>query len=131
MRPHLLALITVALAGMVGVAHADTYPVSGMWTYENANEPGPAKDCGKRIMHFKGTTRDDTGTSAPIYKNVSVTRDGNGWRIVDEFYTLQVKGRVNYTIRVVDADHIELQYDRINIQSDRGPGKTFLLRRCL
>jgi hypothetical protein len=125
-------LIALAFVAIGGVAHAETYPVSGTWTYDNANEAGPAKECGKRIMRFEGGIRHDTGTSAPTYRNISVTQNGNGsWRVVDEFYTVQIRGRINYILRVVDADHIELQYDRINIQSDRGPGKSSLLRRCL
>jgi hypothetical protein len=132
MRWHRLTLISLALASAVGTACADTYPVSGTWTYENASEKGPAKNCGKKVARFNGTTRQDTATSAPEYKNVSVTRDGaGGWRLVDEFYTLQVRGRVNLSIRLLDEDHIEIQYDRVNIQSDRGAGKTFLLRRCI
>lgn len=125
-------LIPLALAGAIGVASADTYPVSGTWTYDNAQEKGPAKNCGKKVARFNGTTRQDSATAAPEYKNVSVTRDGaGGWRLVDEFYTLQTRGRVNLSIRVLDEDHIEIQYDRINSQSDRGAGKVFLLRRCV
>lgn len=115
----------------IGVASAETYPVSGDWTYENAEEIGPAKTCGKKIMRFEGNVRSDTGTAAPKYKNISATRNGPGnWKMVDEFYNLQTWGRVQYTLRIVDQDHIELSYDRIPIQQDRGAGKSYLLRRC-
>jgi len=125
-------LAPLALASAIGVAHADNYPVSGIWTYENANQSGPAKSCNpKKSANFKGPTRLDTGTSAPEYKNVSVTRNGaNEWKIVDTFYTLQIWGRVSFSLRVLDSDHIEIQYDRISQAEDRGPGKVFLLRRC-
>jgi hypothetical protein len=125
-------LMSLALVGAAGLACADTYPVSGTWTYENAQEKGPARECGKKVARFNGETRKDTATAVPEYKNVSVTRDGPGaWRVVDDYYNLQSRGRVNLTIRVVDEDHIELQYDRISMQADRGPGKIFLLRRCI
>ena len=97
-----LGLLPLTLVGAIGVACADTYPVSGMWTYENASQSGPAKNCNaKKSARFNGVTRLDTATSAPDYKNVSVTREGSGaWRIVDEFYTLQIRGRVTYSLRV-------------------------------
>ena len=104
-------------------AQAATYPVSGAWTYENASEKGPAKSCGKRNLRFEGNLRYDTGSGAPEYKNISVTKiDAAKWNIVDEFFTGMMRGRVPYTLRIVDADHIELHLER--------GGTTTLLRRC-
>lgn len=122
MKIRLFTALTLLVA--VGTsAQAATYPVSGAWTYENATEKGPAKSCGKRNMRFEGNLRYDTGSGAPEYKNVSVTKsDTAKWNIVDEFFTGMMRGRVPYTLRIVDADHIELHLER-------GGAKT-LLRRC-
>lgn len=120
---HLALTALLTTAGTLGVANADTYPVSGTWTYENASQAGPAKVCGQKIMQFKGTTRSDTGTNAPEYRNQSVTQSGaSTWHVVDEFYTVQIWGRMIYTLRQIDEDHIRITLDK--------GGKSFLLRRC-
>jgi hypothetical protein len=48
--------------------------------------------------------------------------DAAKWNIVDEFFTGMMRGRVPYTLRIADADHIELHLER--------GGTTTLLRRC-
>jgi hypothetical protein len=112
-----------AVAAVSSLAHADTYPVSGTWTYERANQAGASKDCGQKIMRFDGNIRHDTGTSVPDYRNRSLTQDGEDtWHVIDDFYNLLQRGRVSYSLRRIDADHIELQFDR---------GGSSLLRRCI
>jgi hypothetical protein len=116
-------LIVATIAAWNSVARGETYPVSGTWTYESANEAGPAKNCGRRIMRFDGELRHDTGSGAPEYRNRSIEPNGAGsWRVVDEFYNMLQRGRVYYTLRLLDSDHIELQFDV--------GGRTALLRRC-
>ena len=103
-------------------AHA-AYPVSGTWTYDNASLAGPAKTCGHRRMQFRGDMRYDTETAAPDYKNLSVERVGNvTWRLVNQFYTAVAWGRVHYTLRLIDNDHIVIRLDK--------GGTTWMLRRC-
>ena len=117
------ALIAAAFAGTITVAAADTYPVSGAWTYDNASGNGPAKVCGPRVMRFSGNVRYDTGTSAPEYKNQSIVKRGaTTWYVIDDFYTLQIRGRMIYTLRLIDEDHIEIALEK--------GGRRFLLRRC-
>jgi len=119
--PAFIGMITCALLALAGVAEA-SYPVSGRWTYEDARAPGPAKDCRGDHMIFEGERRLDTGTSVPEYRNVSVARAGAGiYRIVDQFFNVQARGRVSFTLRIVDPDHIEIRYEL---------GKGALLRRC-
>ena len=109
-----LAAATPALAG---------YPVGGSWTYENASEKGPAKTCGRRHMQFDGSLRHDTGSGAPEYKNVSARVSGQDtWTVVDEFFTGTIRGRVTYTLHIVDPDHIKLNFEK--------GGSSPLLRRC-
>ena len=119
-----LTLIVAMLAGATALAQADTYPVSGTWTYDNASQKGPAKNCGQRVMRFDGNIRYDTGTSVPQYKNISIDKRGETlWYVIDDFYTLQIRGRMIYTLQLVDEDHIQLTLEK--------GGKTFLLRRCV
>jgi hypothetical protein len=116
-------LTAVAIIAATAAARAETFPVSGTWTYERANEAGAAKECGLRIMRFDGELRHDTGSGAPEYRNRSVAQTGTGtWRVVDDFYNMLQRGRVAYTLRVVDNDHIELQFEM--------GGRVSLLRRC-
>jgi hypothetical protein len=59
----------------------------------------------------------------PACRNKSVTPAGpSRYRIVDLFTPGQIRNAsVNYTLRLVDADHIEM-----NVQ----PGGTLKLQRC-
>jgi hypothetical protein len=97
------------------------YPVAGLWTYENPSAAGAALTCGARYMNFRGRDRLDTGGSVPAYRNVSVTGTAPAYRIVDEFFTVQIRGRMSYTLRMIDDDHIEIVSER--------SGRT-RLRRC-
>lgn len=116
----LLTAAIVALPVLAGYAVADNYPVSGKWTYDVGGD-GPAKECGKRYMDFQGEQRTDTGGGVPGYRNRSVDGSGDEYRIVDEFNTGQIHARLNYSLRKIDQDRIELKLPQ---------GKTIVLRRC-
>jgi hypothetical protein len=121
-KAHILVLPLIALVPS-SIAAADSYPVSGRWTYDNASAPGPAQTCGTHTMEFRGAQRLDTGGGVPEYRNVSVSKSSPSlYRVVDEFFTVQIRGRMDFTLRIVDPDHIEIH---------NGPaGKTVMLRRC-
>jgi len=116
-----LTAAIVSLPIIAGFAVAGSYPVSGKWTYENTDGDGPAQECGKRIMEFAGERRFDKGGGVPDYRNLSVSRIGSEYRLVDEFNTGQIRARLDYTMRIIDGDHIELKLPQ---------GKTIVLRRC-
>lgn len=116
-----LTVAIVSLPIIAGFAVAQSYPVSGKWTYDDAGGEGPAKECGSRYMDFRGERRFDTGGGVPDYRNRSVTRDGDDYRLVDEFNTGQIRARVDYNIRRIDNDRIELKLPQ---------NKTVKLRRC-
>lgn len=117
----IFVLAVTALAAPPNAAWAQSYPVSGKWTYENPQGEGPAKECGRRYMTFQGIQRFDTGGGVPSYRNVSVDNTGGDtYQIVDAFSTGQINARSNYTLRKVDGDHIVIQV----------AGKTVPLRRC-
>lgn len=112
------------LASASWSALAASYPVSGKWTYEDAASAGPAQTCDtdRRVMEFVGQRRFDTGGGVPDYRNVSIQQtDIAEYRIVDDFFTGQIRGRANYTLRLVDPDHIEIEM----------AGKIIALRRCV
>jgi hypothetical protein len=111
----------VSLPIIAGLAVAGSYPVSGKWTYEDAGGDGPAPECGKRYMEFAGERRFDKGGGVPDYRNLSVSRNGTEYRLVDEFNTGQIRARLDYTMRLLDGDHIELKLPQ---------GKIITLRRC-
>jgi hypothetical protein len=122
-KAHIFALgIALAIISLGGAADA-AYPVSGRWTYENASASGPAKSCTGRIMDFLGVTRHDTGGGVSDYRNVSVSQSSPSFfYVVDEFFNVMIRGRVEYTLRILDQHHIEIHVPR--------GGATFMLRRC-
>ena len=123
-----MAAATIATFALA--TDATAYPVSGTWTYENATAPGPAKQCGRRVMKFAGLMRYDTGTAAPEYRNLSVTQiNATTWQIVDQVYTVVTWGKVYYTLRLIDDDHITIHLDKGgNLNSG---GAQWTLRRCV
>ena len=123
-RKFCLACLTVAIVSLpiiAGFAVAQSYPVTGKWTYDDTGGDGPAKECGKRYMDFRGERRFDTGGGVPDYRNRTITQDGDNYSLVDEFNTGQISARLNYNIRRVDNDRIELKLPA---------NKTVKLRRC-
>jgi hypothetical protein len=122
-KSHIIALGIAAAVMTNGGAADAAYPVSGRWTYENASAPGPAKDCSGRIMDFLGVRRHDTGGGVSNYHNVSVSQSSPSFfYVVDEFFNVLVRGRVEYTLRILDQHHIEIHVPR--------GGARFALRRC-
>ena len=98
------------LLALAAPALAASYPVSGKWGQSASSEKG-AIDCSKlRVIEFKGNTRTDSKGGVPAYHNKSVAPEAPGtFRIVDEFTTGQIRnGSTRYTLRQIDADHIEL-----------------------
>src|SRR5262249_37351982 len=120
LRSSLIGILMLTQTAVLAAA-ADNYPVSGRWTYEDAAAKGPAKSCGKRNMEFRGAQRLDSGSGASQYRNVSVSRNSaSSFDVIDEFFTVQIRGRVAYVLNIRDDDHIQLAMAR----------KTILLRRC-
>jgi hypothetical protein len=73
-------------------------------------------------MEFSGERRFDTAGGVRDYRIVSLTPAGRSrYRIVDEVFNGQVRGHVDYTIRLIDSDHIEMAPEG---------GATVRLRRC-
>jgi hypothetical protein len=123
-RAYVLTFGLIALAPTwVHGALAASYPVSGRWTYDHALESGPAKNCGARKMEFQGARRLDSVGGVPEFRNLSVSQtSSSSYQVVDEFFTVQIRGRMDFTLRILDTDHIEIHLNRA--------GKTFTLRRC-
>lgn len=60
-------------------------------------------------MEFRGDRRFDTGGSVPDYRNQTISKvDLTTFRMVDQFFNGLMRGKVNYTLHVVDDDHLEL-----------------------
>lgn len=112
----------IALAAAPAPALAATYPIDGRWTYDDPAAVKPAESCGPRYMEFRGAQRFDTVGGVSAYRNVAVSGASPVWRVVDEFFNVQIRGRVTYTLRLIDADHVELQLAEA--------GKRIMLRRC-
>jgi hypothetical protein len=104
-------LVTMLTAALAAPALAADYPVSGRWGESTSSKPGAIDCTGKRVIDFTGNTRTDTGGSVRGFQNRSVIADGSGqYRIVDIFSNGQISnGQLSYTLRQIDADHIELQ----------------------
>src|SRR5262252_5882484 len=110
MRFIAVVLITLACAP----ALADSYPVTGRWGEMSSGPPGPV-DCGsKHVIDFKGSERTDNRGGVPAYRNKSITALGSKqWRVVDYFTSGQIRnGTVSYTLRLADADHLEMDLQR-------------------
>ena len=120
-KAHVLALTMIA--ALPAVATADAYPVSGRLNNEKPTHPGPSQECGGCTMDFNGAQRLDSGGGVPQFRYVDVARTSAGsYRVVDEFFTVQIRGRMSFTLRILDQDHIQLRLDQA--------GKTYALRRC-
>ena len=120
-----ITLLTAIMASSAWphAAGAAVYPVSGRWTYDDFSGAGAAKTCGTRVIEFRYPQRFDTEGGVSQYRNVSVDRStSTTYRVIDEFFNVQIRGWVSYTLRVVDQYHIELHLDNGN--------KTIRLRRC-
>lgn len=121
MRTAILA--SAVVAALAGPALAASYPVSGQWGQSNGGAQGAIDCSGKRVIAFEGNQRRDNSGGVRAYRNHSVTADGpSQYRVVDEFTNGMIsEGRTSYTLRVVDADHIEMRLQQ---------GGTLSLQRC-
>jgi hypothetical protein len=116
-------LSAMLLTVLAAPALADTYPVNGKWGQSASSEKGQI-DCAKlRVISFNGVQRTDSKGGVPAYRNKSVAPESPGrYRVVDEFTTGQIRNaHLNYTLRLVDADHIEM---------DMQPGGLLKLQKC-
>jgi hypothetical protein len=105
-------------------ANAENYPLGGKWAYDNSTGSGPI-DCSKHsTIEFSGNRRFETGGRAPPdYRNVSVEHESDdSYRIVDRFFNGMQDGKVAYTLRRIDPDHIEIKHEM--------GGATATLRAC-
>ena len=120
---HKVILATMLTAALAAPALAADYPVSGRWGESKSSKPGAIDCTNTRVIDFTGNIRTDTGGSVRAYQNLSVIADGpEQWRIVDIFSTGQISsGQLYYTLRRIDADHIELRMRS---------GETVKLQRC-
>jgi hypothetical protein len=114
-------LILAALA-VATPALAQNYPVSGQWGESNSSQQGPIDCSGKRVIGFNGDQRTDSNGGVPAYRNKSVTKVDDTYRVTDEFTTGQIsQGRTSYTLKQVDNDHLEMKQQG---------GSTLTLQRC-
>ena len=103
-------------------AFADSYPVQGQWGESNSTAKGAIDCSGRRVIGFSGNQRTDSKGGVPAVRNRSVTTAGADYRVSDEFSTGQItNGRTDYTLRKVDDDHIELNFEQ---------GGALKLQRC-
>ena len=117
-----LSALFFAAAMLLALPAQAAYPLSGRWTYDDVDSEGPAPKCSPRYMEFAGARRFDTEGSVRDYRNLQAQSAGtNAWRITDEFFNGQVRGRVIFTLTQRDDDHIEINMAR---------GPSFRLRRC-
>jgi hypothetical protein len=119
----IIAALACCAATLATPVNAGTYPVSGKWGQTASTEKAPI-DCGKlRVIAFNGNQRTDSKGGVPAYRNRTVDAAGAGqYRVVDEFTTGQIaNAHVNYTLRVVDADTLEMNLEK---------GGTLRLRKC-
>ena len=116
-------LSAMLISALAAPALADSYPVSGAWGQSTSSAKGAIVCAGKRVITFNGNQRSDSKGGVPAFRNKSVSPTGpSSYRIVDLFSNGQVRnGSVNYTLRLVDADHIEMAMS---------PGGTLKLQRC-
>jgi hypothetical protein len=117
MRLSLALALTVTLST---AALSDSYPVQGRW---GVGQPGKQPvDCSNlRVIAFNGDQRTDSRGGVPAYRNVSVTPSSGGAVVVDEFNTGQIRARVNFTLRQVDPNNVEMDQQR---------GGLLKLQRC-
>jgi hypothetical protein len=117
-----LILPAMLLVALSAPTFAASYPVSGKWGQSAGSETG-AIDCSKsRVIEFRGDQRTDSKGGVPAYRLKSISPEGSGFRVVDEFTTGQISNaRVSYTLSQPNADHVELNMSQ---------GGLLKLQRC-
>lgn len=119
----IIAALACSAAALATPAFAGSYPVSGRWGQTASSDKGPV-DCGKlRVIAFNGDQRTDSKGGVPAYRNRTVQASGAGqFRVIDEFTTGQIgNAHVNYTLRLVNADTLEMNMEK---------GGALRLRKC-
>ena len=118
-----LACSAFLLAALAAPALAGSYPVSGKWGQSASTEKKPVDCSTLRVISFNGDQRTDSKGGVPAYRNRTVEAAGSGqYRVVDVFTTGQIgNAKVNYTLRLVDADTVEMMLEK---------GGTVRLRKC-
>lgn len=116
-------MIALLLApALAAPAFAQNYPVSGRWGESNTSDKGPIDCSGKRVIGFNGDQRTDSRGGVPAYRNRSVEKSDNSYRVTDEFTTGQISnGHTSYTLKQVDNDRLEMKPQS---------GATVTLQRC-
>lgn len=118
MRTQILSALL--LGTFVATASAQVYPVTGKWGQTTGQDAGAIDCTNKRVIEFNGDQRTDSNGGVPAYRNKSVVSAGpSNYRVVDEFSNGQVSaGQSQYTLRKVDADHLEMSTDNgtLNLQ---------------
>jgi hypothetical protein len=114
-RPTLMAMRNiippvVLLLALTAAVMAANYPVSGDWGQSNSSEKGPIDCSGLRVISFNGNQRTGSNGGVPGYRLKSIAAEGtSSHRIIDEFTSGQIRnGTASYTLRQIDADHIEM-----------------------
>ena len=114
--------VFLAASFLATPAYALSYPVSGRWGQSTETKPGPIDCAGKRVIRFDDVQRFDSGGGVPAYRMIDLMQSGNSdFQITEAFNTAQIKARIEYRLRLIDSDSIEL------IMS---PGGTLKLKRC-
>ena len=115
-------LSAMFLGALALPALADIYPVTGPWGQSASSAKGAIDCTGKRVIAFNGNQRTDSKGGVPAYRNKSVTQaEASSYRIVDVFTNGHVNNaQTSYTLRLVDADHIEMS----------GQAGSLKLQRC-
>jgi hypothetical protein len=120
--PRMRTILILAALAFTAPVFAQNYPVSGQWGESNSSDKGAIDCSGKRVIGFNGDQRTDSNGGVPAYRNRSVTKSDNSYRVTDEFTTGQISnGHTDYTLRQTDADHLEM--------TQQG-GSTLKLQRC-
>jgi opacity protein-like surface antigen len=115
-------LATLFVSGSMASGAAAAYPVSGKWAYDRG---APAEETCRKgpFMEFNGDRRFDSGGTVSDYRNLTVSRTGPSlYQATDLFFTGMVRGKVNYTLHLVDPDHMEMKFTM--------GGRLIKLRRC-
>jgi len=115
-------ILIIATLAFAAPAFAQSYPVEGKWGESNTSDKGPIDCSGKRVIGFNGNQRTDSKGGVPAYRNRSVEKVDNSYRVTDEFTTGQISnGRTSYTLKQIDADRLEMKPQS---------GSTVTLQRC-
>jgi hypothetical protein len=122
MIQNLRSILILAALAFAMPALAQNYPVSGQWGESNGSQKGPIDCSGKRVIGFNGDQRTDSNGGVPAYRNRTVQKSGDSYRVTDEFTTGQISNaHTDYTLRQTDADHLQM--------TQQG-GPTLNLQRC-